>query len=346
MTNHKNPLLDRDSAETQSSVVVSVVIPVFNRPVVLRRALESVAAQDIGNLEAVVVDDGSVDASAVIKATDGIKGLSVRVVRHEANLGGAAARNTGVRNAKGRYIAFLDSDDEWLPGKLAEQLEVARHQPDDNWLVYCQSLVMTSERQGGCDVWPQRCMRYDEPVGDYLFAARGFIQTSSFFLPRSLVEKIPFSEGLRRHQDYDVLLRFEFADCRFLMVPKPLVVVHWEDLHVTKRGLSPEGSFAFLEQYGQFLSPKARSGFILQQIVLRSLRGGSKRDAWMALMRHVQLRYVSLSTWFHMLSLYIFGDARIVRSLARIKARILGRRSSRPVEAVSESKRNLQCPRA
>jgi glycosyltransferase involved in cell wall biosynthesis len=340
MTEGDGRVADAGVTENQPSVVVSVVIPVFNRPVVLRRAIESVAAQRITNLEVIVVDDGSLDASEAMQASEGIAGVRLRVVRHETNLGGAAARNTGVRCAKGTYIAFLDSDDEWLPGKLAEQLEVACHQRDENWLCYCQSIVTTSERQGASDVWPQRCMRDDESVGDYLFAARGFMPTPSFFLPRSLAEKIPFNESLRRHQDYDFLLRLEFAGCRFLMVSKPLVVVHWEDLHASKRGLSPEGSLTFLEEYGRFLSPKARSGFVLQQIVLRSLRGGSKRDAWMALMGHVQFRYVSPMTWLHILSLFIFGDARLVRSLASIKARILGRRPNVSVEAGGEGAHN------
>jgi glycosyltransferase involved in cell wall biosynthesis len=105
------------------TALVSVVIPAFNRQAYIRQAVESVLAQTYRNLEVIVVDDGSTDGTREIvqslRSTDG----RVRYIWQE-NSERAVARNTGIKNARGDYIAFLDSDDLWLPRKLELQLEV------------------------------------------------------------------------------------------------------------------------------------------------------------------------------------------------------------------------------
>jgi len=113
---------------------VSVVIPVRNRPIVVRRAIESVLAQTHQDFEIIVVDDGSTDdtVSAVKAFTD----PRVKLTGHDRQRGGSAARNTGIRASSARYIAFLDSDDEWLPNKLQRQLEVFERSDEHLALVY------------------------------------------------------------------------------------------------------------------------------------------------------------------------------------------------------------------
>ena len=113
---------------------VSVVIPVFNRPAAVCRAIESVLAQTCQDFEIIVVDDGSTDATAASVAA--LANRRITLIRHERNRGGSAARNTGIRAASAAYVAFLDSDDEWLPRKLERQLEVFRRSGDRLGLVY------------------------------------------------------------------------------------------------------------------------------------------------------------------------------------------------------------------
>ena len=98
---------------------VSVPIPAYNASATLARALDSVAAQRIEGLDVVVVDDGSTDATAAIAAAHP---LAPGVIRHEANRGSSAALATALAAARFDRVAFLDADDEWLPGKLAAQL--------------------------------------------------------------------------------------------------------------------------------------------------------------------------------------------------------------------------------
>jgi glycosyltransferase involved in cell wall biosynthesis len=98
---------------------VSVIIPTYNRAEMLIRAIRSVLKQTYEDYEIIVVDDGSTDDTAkVMKAYENDK---FKYIRYSLNKGGAFARNLGLDSSRGKYIAFLDSDDEWLPTKLEKQ---------------------------------------------------------------------------------------------------------------------------------------------------------------------------------------------------------------------------------
>lgn len=103
--------------------LVSVVIPAFNRDATIAAALRSVQAQTYSNWEAIVVDDGSCDGTA--RTVERYRGgdARIRLIRHAENRGAQAARNTGIRDARGSWIAFLDSDDRWMRDSLRVRLE-------------------------------------------------------------------------------------------------------------------------------------------------------------------------------------------------------------------------------
>ena len=101
--------------------LVSVVIPSYNRADLIERSVRSALGQTYEALEVIVVDDASTDHTSTVLAA--IADARLRVVRHERNQGQSRTRNRGVQEAKGRYVAFLDSDDEWLPAKIERQLE-------------------------------------------------------------------------------------------------------------------------------------------------------------------------------------------------------------------------------
>ena len=109
----------------QHAQKVSVIIPTYNRADVLGRAISSVLAQTHQDFELIVVDDGSTDGSE--QAVWAFDDKRIRYLRHDVNRGAEAALNTGLLAARGEYIAFLDSDDEWLPQKLHLQLDCFHH---------------------------------------------------------------------------------------------------------------------------------------------------------------------------------------------------------------------------
>jgi glycosyltransferase involved in cell wall biosynthesis len=115
-----------------------VVIPAFNRAATIRGAIESVLRQTYSDFELVVVDDGSSDGT--LEAAAEVRDPRVRLVASPRNMGAAAARNRGVDEARGAWIAFQDSDDEWLPGKLEKQM--ARLEAPGYGGAYCGLLTL------------------------------------------------------------------------------------------------------------------------------------------------------------------------------------------------------------
>jgi glycosyltransferase involved in cell wall biosynthesis len=119
--------------------LISVVIPCFNRARSIERAVRGVLLQSYPNLELIVVDDASTDASAAI--VEAINDPRLRLIRHETNKGAAAARNTGVAAARGTLIAFQDSDDNWFPEKLDVQMRHFCGLPKDHVAVFCTKII-------------------------------------------------------------------------------------------------------------------------------------------------------------------------------------------------------------
>lgn len=113
---------------------VSIIIPTYNRARLVGRAIQSALDQTYQDFEVIVIDDGSTDNTEEIVKS--INDPRIRYVRHSENRGGSAARNTGIKVAHGEYIAFLDSDDEWLPEKLQHQLKILREADEEVGLVY------------------------------------------------------------------------------------------------------------------------------------------------------------------------------------------------------------------
>jgi glycosyltransferase involved in cell wall biosynthesis len=99
---------------------VSVVLPTYNRAALLGRAIRSVLGQSYADFELIVIDDGSTDETAGVVA--GFRDRRIRYISLGHNTGAGAARNVGIRMARGKFLAFQDSDDEWLPSKLAKQM--------------------------------------------------------------------------------------------------------------------------------------------------------------------------------------------------------------------------------
>lgn len=197
---------------------ISVVLPTYNRAHLLPRALASVAAQTHPVDEVIVVDDASTDGTreVVVRSTTS----NVRYLRHDRNRGGAAARNTGIRAASGDWIAFLDSDDAWLPTKLAVQMRTLAERPEAR---ACTSadVVLRPGRD------PER--RFTGYSDDDL--ARSLLHTyvgvtSSFVVARSALEQVGgFDPSLASCQDWDLLLRLVRSH-PVVHVQTPLVRIH------------------------------------------------------------------------------------------------------------------------
>src|SRR5215475_7306431 len=123
--------------------LVSVVIPAYNRENVIEAAISCVLSQTYRNYEILVVDDGSSDSTPRILKRLTQEDARIKYLQHPANLGAQAARNTGIRSSKGRWIAFLDSDDRWFPESLKVRLELALQKRKE--VIHSECLVLTTD---------------------------------------------------------------------------------------------------------------------------------------------------------------------------------------------------------
>jgi glycosyltransferase involved in cell wall biosynthesis len=180
---------------------VSVIVPVYNRPVYVRQAVDSALAQECpGGFEVIVVDDGSTDDTPQVLAGYGDR---IRVVR-QRNGGAAAARNAGIGAAQGEYFALLDSDDLWMPGKLAAQVALLDAHPDAG---FAHSDVEEFFEGGTGKRWTRR----PEIVsGDVLkvLLRRNVIHTMSVMIRRRAIEEVgDFDPRYPPCEDWDLWLR-------------------------------------------------------------------------------------------------------------------------------------------
>ena len=212
---------------TPQHPLVSVVIPTYNRGETLLRAIDSVLKQTYQNFEIIVVDDCSQENIAQL-----IRDLNDnRLIfqRHSNNRGGSAARNTGIEKARGEYIAFLDSDDVWLPQKLELQLQAIGDRADSSDRLVSYTKFQKSDRvfyQPA--VLPRRGKKNDETMADYLWLRGGETLTSTLLVSRSLAMTYPFRTELRKHQDLDFVLGLEAVGAEFIFVPQVLTTWHNE----------------------------------------------------------------------------------------------------------------------
>ena len=252
-------------------MLVSVIIPTRDRPTLLLRAINSVLSQTHQEFEViVVVDEPDKDTDSAVQS---LHDPRVRLILNSYSLNAAGARNAGADHATGDWIAFLDDDDQWLPNKLERQIAFASGRAPA--LVSCLSRVVTPT---ATYILPQVIYDNSTPLDEYLFDRRslflrpGFIQTSSYLLPRQLFDKLRFDvESL--HDDWEFLLRLsKQVGVRIETVPEVLVVVYFEEPRpsLTSRTSSWLASLRWLDSVKPMITRRAYSGFCLGVIGSRA----------------------------------------------------------------------------
>ena len=199
----------------QKKPLISVIIPTYNRGWIIKEAIDSVLSQDYRDFELIIVDDGSTDNTLEILNSyqDDI------TVLRQNNHGVSAARNLGIMAASGRFVAFLDSDDLWLPQKLSSQVDYFNLNPD---AIICQTEEIWIRK--GVRVNPKK--RHKKPWG-MIFEqslALCLVSPSAVMIRRSLFDEVGFfDEKLPVCEDYDLWLRIS---CRFpvYLVDTPLII--------------------------------------------------------------------------------------------------------------------------
>lgn len=194
---------------------VSVIIPTNKRHSYLLEAIESAQNQTYQNIEIIVVNDGG---GGELTEWLGLSCPDVKVVSLEKNVGPGLARNAGVENCSGEFVAFLDSDDKWLENKIEKQIEFAKENPDSKCF-HCGLSVF--DESGVKAVYVNKPLSLKPK--DVLI--RGHVLPSSMFLDRSVYLKYGgYSKKYRIAEDYDLILRLVKGGERIKFLPDSLVL--------------------------------------------------------------------------------------------------------------------------
>ncbi|MBN1445976.1 MAG: glycosyltransferase family 2 protein [Candidatus Omnitrophica bacterium] len=223
----------------KSTPLVSVIIPVYNRAELLDRTLKSILSQTYKNLEIIVIDDGSSEDIKTIINTFG-DGRTV-YLKHNANKGISAARNTGLAAAKGDFIEFLDSDDEYLPEKTERQIEILKKTGAD--VVYCARWICKNGFR------------------KYELRKRWFCLLQQIMMKKECVEKIGRFDELyfNTTDDKDYVYRLSKV-CRFEGTREPLVLNYDTPNSASKKLINLyNGNKLFIEKHTDTLPRKEKS---------------------------------------------------------------------------------------
>ena len=249
--------------------LVSVVIPTRNRPDMVGRAVRSALRQTIADLEVIVVVDGpdsSTDAALeLIRASDS----RLRILSLLENRGGADARNAGIEAAKGEWVALLDDDDEWMTHKLEKQLALAENSSHRSPVISCKIIGRTPITD---HIWPTA--KPSLPIAEYLMRRKGLFQgEGGLYCPtlvarRELFLQCPFTSGLKRHQDYDWVIRaFNIPGVGLEFVAEPLVICHLEE---NRAGISVDYDWRYsldwINSIRPLINAQTYSSFLLTKI--------------------------------------------------------------------------------
>lgn len=204
--------LPQSTHYAKEAPTVSVIIPAYNAARYIREALDSVSHQTFSSHEVIVINDGSTDTGELEQELKGYPG-QLLYIKHE-NRGAAAARNVGLRSAKGEFVAFLDADDTWLPDFLDKQLKFLKSNNAD--FVYSDALLTGESESAGrsfMDLQPSR----GAVTPENLLAVKVTVLTSTVVARKKCILEVGlFDEGLKRGQDFELWFRLARHGVRFV----------------------------------------------------------------------------------------------------------------------------------
>jgi len=293
---------------------VSVIIPTYNRAHLVGRAIQSVLNQTYQDFELIVVDDGSTDnTEEVVK---GFNDARIRYIRHDENKGLPAARNTGIEAARGEYIAFLDSDDEWLERKLEKQIALFEQLDSQVGVVYCRWYVMDDDTG-----FVRRGNRPAHRGNVWHHVLKGWgIQPSSAVIRRECFDHCgAFDESLPFWGDSDLWFRIA-QQYHFDLVDEFLYIIHYHSQGQLSRDFRAKLGFweSFFEKWGATIKEhvgeqtynslrRRKFSSIYGYAILEDLRTSQRRSAYRKLKKLIELRYISLEMLMRLVVAFIAG---------------------------------------
>ena len=216
------------------SPYVSVILPTYNRAHTLLRSIESVLNQTYSNFELIIVDDGSTDnTTEVVKSFNDSR---IIYIKKSKNAGPASARNTGINNSRGKYIAFQDSDDEWLKEKLEKQILLLEKSDNNVGVVYSSFYKIMSNNNKV--LIPKSSIKEKEGWIYKRLLSGNIVGMPVALIKKECFEKCGnFNENLHALEDWELFLRIS-KDYKFIFINEALVISYESPVSVSKNRIN------------------------------------------------------------------------------------------------------------
>lgn len=248
---------------SESDHLVSVVIPVFGRMGLLTRAIRSVLDQTHDDLELILVEDpSSEDAASILNEFNDDR---ITHIRNETRQGVSTSRNLGIRISRGRYVAFLDSDDEWLPDKIEAQLEDLRRKTPSYHASYCGSERYDDEKMKV--IGHSEFGRDGNLLSELLF--RNYVgTTSSVLMQKECLNRLGgFDEKMLADEDWELWINFSrYYSFAFLDVPLVRYHIHGKGRISDAMNLHTSLPYIYEKHRDLFLKNRKANSHILSEI--------------------------------------------------------------------------------
>lgn len=284
---------------------ISVVIPTYNREKYILRAVKSVIKQTIdAEIEIVIVDDASVDETdKVIKKFVKEKPVvDLKLIKNKKSFGRAKARNIGAENSSGEYVAFLDSDDEWLLIHLEKGIHILKTK-------YNKGLFVEYYVSNGEEFFTKKLQKKEiaSSLVDYIFSKNGDTRTSTFIFKKQFFDKIKFDSTLNKHQDWDLAIRF--ADEYGMNINyNPTVIIHNNvNNRMSKQNNHPASQQFFCKHSDEFSTSSKTNYFT--NLAANTLRYEGENEQFLKYLKCAKenVKFNNFKTFFKLLILQTPG---------------------------------------
>lgn len=206
--------------DTKINQLVSVIIPTYNRAHLIKRSIKSVLDQTYQNFEVIVVDDGSTDSTKEI--VESFNESRIKYIKHKQNKGTAAARNTGIKYSKSDFIAFQDSDDEWLPEKLEKEMKAFENSTVNVGVIY-SGIWYLKDNEKRYVPYSQITKKEGNIHNELL---TGNFVSGLSVIRKTCFEKVGlFNENLPSLEDWELYIRISKYFC-FKFIDEPLAIAY------------------------------------------------------------------------------------------------------------------------
>ncbi|WP_410981432.1 glycosyltransferase family 2 protein [Bacillus pacificus] len=272
-------------------ILISVVIPTYNRGSLIKNTINSVLNQTYKNFELLIIDDASTDnTEEIVKGYDDSR---IKFVKLDENSQGTKPRNVGIQESKGEYIALLDSDDEWSPTKLERQLKFLQEFNDEKMVCFTDLKLKEAKKTNYSS---NKEFVNGNNILEYILLDKNWVQTSTYMFSSKLGKETLFNPTLKKHQDWDFCLRLSKNGARFVNLPEHLATYYLDerDGRIGNNNKYLQ-SLSWLESVEDSISEEVKQAFLVQVVTKPLIFNKQRKKAFQIYLKAWENNVITIS---------------------------------------------------